>query len=375
MKMGLSLMLSLSVCIIAKNEETHIEKCLNSISPFVREIIVVDTGSTDATIEIANKYTPHVYEFEWINDFSIARNYAISKASQPTILVMDADEVLDPESIPHLDDYCSDLRDSAGRVQIINQNEDGNTSKAEIIRIIPNNNSMKYTGRIHEQVVLTNGSLPKVMSTEIRIFHFGYSKSVINNQNKIERNIELLLLELQMDPENPYILYQLGKTNYVGGKYEGANLQFQNAIDLLAGQENLPPYLPNLLISYAYSLLKVKDFDKLFSVVEIGVDLYPDFTDIYFIYGIALMELKDVKYINQIRESFEYCLKLGEADSSKYETVTGVGSFRALYNLGVYYEVLGELNKAIEYYKKAEKYDSFLPAFQRIRMLDRKDQK
>lgn len=367
-------MLSLSVCIIAKNEETQIEKCLNSISPFVREIIVVDTGSTDATIEIANKYTPHVYEFEWINDFSIARNYAISKASQPTILVMDADEVLDPESIPHLDKYCTDLQDSAGRVQIINQNEDGNTSKAEIIRIIPNNNSMKYKGRIHEQIVLVNGSLPKVMSTEIRIFHFGYSKSVINNQNKIERNIELLLLELQMNPENPYILYQLGKTNYVGGKYEEANLHFQHAIDLLAGQEDLPPYLPNLLISYAYSLLKVKDFDKLFSVVEIGVDLYPDFTDIYFIYGIALMELKDVKYINQIRESFEYCLKLGEADSSKYETVTGVGSFRALYNLGVYYEVLGELNKAIEYYKKAEKYGSFLPAFQRIRMLERKDQ-
>ncbi len=81
-----------SVCIIAKNEEKNIERCLSSIQHFDCEIIVVDTGSTDRTKEIAQKYGAKVYDFEWINDFSAARNFSISKASYDWILVLDCDE-------------------------------------------------------------------------------------------------------------------------------------------------------------------------------------------------------------------------------------------------------------------------------------------
>lgn len=87
-------MITISLCMIVKNEEETIARCLDSIRDLVDEIIVVDTGSTDKTREIANRYTDHIYDFEWVDDFSVARNYSFSKATQEYIMWMDADDVL-----------------------------------------------------------------------------------------------------------------------------------------------------------------------------------------------------------------------------------------------------------------------------------------
>lgn len=362
-------MLSLSVCIIARNEASCIEKCLSSVASYVKEIIVVDTGSIDGTKEIAQKYTSNVYDFQWIDDFSAARNYAISKASQPFIFMIDADEKLNPESLPLLEKYCNELNGFAGRVKQVNQLGSGEVGVIEITRLMPNDNTMKYSGRIHEQVTLINGNPPNVISTGVELLHSGYSKDVIMDRNKIKRNLDLLVLELSEQPENSYIWYQLGKTNYVAEEYVQANSQFQQAIDLIVSKDELPVFLPNLLVSYVYSLLKTRDFNKIFPVIEICSDLYPDFTDIYFVYGVVLMELKDINQIEQIRETFEYCIHLGEADTSKYETVHGVGSYRAYYNLGVFYEVSGQAEKATQYYEMAEK-SGYNPAIERLKIIN-----
>ena len=87
-------MLPISVCIIAKNEENYISECLRRLSCYDWEIVVVDTGSTDRTVEIARTYTPNVRHFDWANDFSAARNYSISIASNDYILAVDCDEYL-----------------------------------------------------------------------------------------------------------------------------------------------------------------------------------------------------------------------------------------------------------------------------------------
>ena len=91
-------MITISLCMIVKNEEKILARCLDSVAPLMDEIIVVDTGSTDRTREIAAKYTDKIYEFEWIDDFSAARNFAFSKASMEYIYSADADEVLDQEN-------------------------------------------------------------------------------------------------------------------------------------------------------------------------------------------------------------------------------------------------------------------------------------
>ena len=87
-------MIPLSVCIIGKNEEKNIEKCLSSLAPYDFEIIYVDTGSTDRTVELAAKYTDKIYHFTWIDDFSAARNFSLAQAAHDYVLVLDCDEFL-----------------------------------------------------------------------------------------------------------------------------------------------------------------------------------------------------------------------------------------------------------------------------------------
>lgn len=91
-------MITISLCMIVKNEEKILARCLDSVAMLADEIIIVDTGSTDATKEIAGRYTEHVYDFQWIDDFSAARNFAFSKASMEYIYSADADEVLSAEN-------------------------------------------------------------------------------------------------------------------------------------------------------------------------------------------------------------------------------------------------------------------------------------
>lgn len=91
-------MITISLCMIVKNEEKLLARCLDSVADIMDELIIVDTGSTDRTKEIAARYTDKVYEFAWINDFAAARNFAFSRASMEYIYSADADEVLDEEN-------------------------------------------------------------------------------------------------------------------------------------------------------------------------------------------------------------------------------------------------------------------------------------
>ena len=88
-------MITISLCMIVKNEEEVLERCLNSLKGLMDEIIIVDTGSTDSTKEIAARYTDKIYDFSWCDDFAAARNFSFSKATQEYIYAPDADEVLD----------------------------------------------------------------------------------------------------------------------------------------------------------------------------------------------------------------------------------------------------------------------------------------
>jgi len=91
-------MATISLCMIVKNEEAVLDRCLSSIADLMDEIIIVDTGSTDRTKEIASRYTNQIYDFPWQNDFSAARNFSFSKATMDYIYTADADEVLDSEN-------------------------------------------------------------------------------------------------------------------------------------------------------------------------------------------------------------------------------------------------------------------------------------
>lgn len=109
-------MIPISVCIIAKNEEANIERCLSSLAPYGFEIVVVDTGSTDRTKEIAAKYTDRIFNFEWTDNFSEARNYSLRMASNNWIFMMDCDEWIDSIDIEEMNYFRKKMPEYAGSI-------------------------------------------------------------------------------------------------------------------------------------------------------------------------------------------------------------------------------------------------------------------
>lgn len=165
-------MITISLCMIVKNEELVLERCLDSLKDLMDEIIIVDTGSTDNTKQIADKYTDKVYDFKWIDDFSAARNYSFSKATMDYIYVADADEILDDENYARFIDLKKCMLDDIEIVQMkyINDNADNNLQNSRIEyrpKLFKRLRNFIWTDVIHEMVRLE----PIVFDSDISILH------------------------------------------------------------------------------------------------------------------------------------------------------------------------------------------------------------
>ncbi|MGG0179092.1 glycosyltransferase [Gottfriedia acidiceleris] len=145
---------TLSLCMIVKNEENVLERCLTSISSFVDEIIIVDTGSTDQTKQIAQKFTNKVYDFNWINDFSAARNFAFSKATKDFIMWLDADDIITEENankILNLKKTLTNKVDAVAMKYHLSFDEDGKPTFSSVRnRIVNRKRNFKWFGFVHE---------------------------------------------------------------------------------------------------------------------------------------------------------------------------------------------------------------------------------
>ena len=200
----------ISICIIAKNEESHIEECLKRLVPYHFEIIVVDTGSTDRTVELSKKYTEHIYHFDWVDDFSAARNFSISKASYDWILVVDCDEYLTKLDLAEINKIILDKQKPLGFIYRIEMFENGNPKTIPVDRLF-NRKIYHYTGRIHEQITPINGVNTPFIQMQTFFEHFGYYNHDMLAE-KFDRYIPLLQMELDEKGPNPYIFFQMGKS-------------------------------------------------------------------------------------------------------------------------------------------------------------------
>jgi len=194
---------------IAKNEEKNIAKALESMEGAAFEKIVVDTGSTDRTVEIASEMGAKVYHFKWVNDFAAARNYCVKQASGDWILSLDADEYLSPESASGLLDFLSLIqpesepcgKKSAVSCMLVNLDDAGRQmTRSEVLRVFRNSPAIRFKGRIHEQI--TVGVSDIVHTGDVTIYHTGYSESAHTDTGKAQRNIALLREEIAASPDN-----------------------------------------------------------------------------------------------------------------------------------------------------------------------------
>ncbi|MBQ3601463.1 MAG: glycosyltransferase [Lachnospiraceae bacterium] len=356
-------MLPVSVCIIAKNEASCIDECLKRLARYDWEIIVVDTGSTDCTMEIARKYTPYVYSFTWIDDFSAARNYSISKATNDYILVLDCDEYLEEEehtaqTILTLPTYITPnqvgvfVRHSPTAVCTDTASSPQMTTE-HIVRFF-HKEKMHFEGRIHEQVVGKSGEPKSFVSIPLSFYHVGYETALLQEQ-KASRNITLLEYELEKHPNNPYLYYQLGRSYFSIGNYAKALPCFETTLSMELDEQ--AEYVQNLVESYGYCLLYLKQYQKALELEGI-YSIFCKNADFVFLMGLIYM---NNALFTQAIEEFQ------KATTISSYCVEGVNSYSANYNIGVIYECMGNHKEAIAYYSKCGTY---APALQRLQLLD-----
>lgn len=335
----------LSVCIITKNEQSNLERCLRSLKAYPFEIVVVDTGSCDQTLDVAFKYANSVYEFAWCDDFAKAKNYAVSKAKHDMVLVLDSDEYI--RSI-QLEPFCRLIRnfpEKVGRIQRCNQleqNHEIRESKEYINRIF-NRDRFHYEGKIHEQLVAADKNSYATYLAPVIIGHTGYLLSEEEKIKKAQRNIRLLKLELSQNTD-PYILCQLGKSYYMIQDYDMAIKYFSEALSF-----DLDPkleYVIDMVDCYGYALLNSGRTGEALFFQNIYEE-FGDSADFQFLMGLIYMN----------NEQFELAIQeFLKATHKKDCRMTGVNSYLAYYNIGVIYECLGNAKKAIEAYQNCGSY-------------------
>ena len=208
---------TVSVCMIAKNEEKYLAQCLSSIAGKVKEIILVDTGSTDQTISLAKDYNATVYQLPWQDDFSGARNFSIKQASGDWILILDADEsIADVELLKINKMICNEMVDAylVTMRNLLPPDELVPFRDHATIRIFRNRPDIFFEGKVHESVqpsiMRMNG---RIETSDVIITHYGYAQTTVQgNHSRGERNLQLILQMLDEQPQDAYYHYQAGIT-------------------------------------------------------------------------------------------------------------------------------------------------------------------
>ncbi|WP_392486349.1 glycosyltransferase [Haloimpatiens sp. FM7315] len=294
--------MKLSVAMIVKNEEKNIERtllALKKIENYISlEIVIVDTGSYDNTVEIAKKYTDKVYSHKWNNDFSSMRNLSIGYCKGEWILIVDADEVLyDVRELVNLFNNKNINNFNAGYIKIFgfyktvdNSIKEGNV--CPMLRLFKNN-TIKYSGTIHEQPICKG----PLLSTNVRFVHYGYNNDDSQlMEYKFKRNIDLLMKEYANDSENIYIIYQIAVSYNMHKDLANALKYIKIAYEKCKDEIYKYIYVINL---YCVILNRRGEYDLLFEKAKEGLK-NESFIDFYFYCAESLNNL------NRCSEAIEY---------------------------------------------------------------------
>lgn len=340
-------MLPVSVCIIGKNEEKFLEGCLQHLTPYDWEIIFVDTGSTDKSKEIAAKYTDNIYDFEWIKDFSAARNFAASKATRDWILSIDCDEYLEPFSAASLLTKLKAYPDSSASIDIHNLTADlADYTRTEVYRLYPKT-KFHWVNAIHEQLVRIDSYAATSFHSGIKAKHYGYISGMKDLKEKNLRNLELLLNIIEKEPDNPYHYYQAGISYMNLRDYDNAVTYLTKATEYDVDPKIL--WVKEMIYYYGITLINAN-----LSEVALGLlGVYEEFKNVpEYIYMMGLVYAANGMFAESLT-------MLGKVVTMKEECQieAGVTSYMGYFQLGNVCHHIKRDDLAKTYLKKAGEYE------------------
>ncbi len=338
-----------ALVLIARNEAAAIERCLASVRAWVDAMLVLDTGSTDATVRLAQAAGARVEHFEWVDDFAAARNHALGLADADWHIVLDADEWLS-EGGAALAALRHTAPDFVGAIRV---DSDFGASAGQacapswISRVLPR--PVRYTGRIHEQPV---HALP-LRRLAVHAGHDGYRPQAI--AAKKGRNAALLELALRDAPGDGYLLYQLGKDHSVYERFEAAAACFERAAQRLTPSD---AHAHDLLLRWLFALKKCALHEEAVQLAEAHRLRWDRSPDYWFTVGDLLLDWacaqprRADELLPMIEACWQRCLEIGERPDLE-GAVRGRGSFLAAANLAVLYDGTGRAADARRWRERA----------------------
>ncbi len=336
--------LRLSLCMIVKNEERFLRNCLESAKPLVDEMVIVDTGSTDGTIEIAREYGAKVIQHPWNEDFSEARNVSLKHATGNWALWLDADEEIAPGAAAAFRKAMEEAPANIGGFLCLFQNwlsssvrrEGSEVAIHHALRLFRLKPGVKFQGRIHEQNLrsLQDLGYDYGKTDGLVIDHFGYAGEIMSLRNKHDRFISMLKREVEENPIDEFRnfqLFNLGNAYFTAGDWENAYTCLVEAAEKADKNEEYSVTLFIELIAACHRLqrpeegLRHYEASEKLGVLHAGIEFGRGYCHLY---------LKDYA---GAEAAFREALRLGAEDDSIYAKSgdAGVGTYKARYGLAL----------------------------------------
>ncbi|MDQ7791990.1 MAG: glycosyltransferase [Clostridia bacterium] len=292
---------TVSLCVIARDEEELILSCINSVRYLVDRVVVVDTGSTDQTAKVATGAGAEVFAFTWTDNFAEARNYALEQTTSDWILVLDADETLEPVgvedfqrllSIPDIEGYFLHIRNYLGTGRDIVWDQ--------VVRLFRNSPAYRFSGAIHEQVapaILSANGGKGLAGAPLVVNHYGYLSTQVTKKGKPDRNTSIINNELERNPDDPFLLHCLAVEHYQQGRVAAGLECLEKALVLMRETD---PYFQDAVLNTALGLLSLGRSEKLIDHAGRYLEVMPGQPDLILLR--AMGHLQEGRFLEAVED-------------------------------------------------------------------------
>lgn len=356
----------LSLCMIVRDSARTLAACLESIRPWVDEIIVVDTGSQDDTRDIALRYSARLFEFPWCDDFSAARNESIRHATGQWLFWMDSDDTIDEANGRKLRSLV-DGPHSEGTLgyvmQVVCPGLAGAGSRdvtvVDHIKLFRNLPQLRFEFRIHEQLLPSIRRMGgDVGWTDIAVVHSGSDQTPTGRQRKYERDLRILALELEERPNHPFALFNMGMTYSDMGEHTRAAEYLERSLKASTSSESHVRKVHALLV---HCFDQLGDFPQAERVCRRGLADYPDDPELQFRLGKLSHQTGK---LDDARVAFRRVLA-SRGDRHFTSIDRGVLGYKARFNLALVYQAAKQLDLAeYELRRALDEESEFVAAIQ-----------